>query len=373
MRLVWRKKGQALTTILILATALMVIGSEIATSVVQTRKTNERYNTVDDLELLAESGAEVAKNYLINKINTLKSIGITNLNSITKSDYEMPNSYLTEVIDKSDDFSLIVTIEKAIDFSETRGKFNIISKATWVEKDITKEAKEIVSVILDNNSIVDDIINDVITSRGGFLTQMLYNVSHMSAVSNKNGSWSDRNNTFKIALDQAQIVSAKVSGVRGELIKNYERYTGNKNKGDVKNTTTNTVFTSYYGPVDYYKEAKKVWGYFKAPETGWYRFKFWSDDGIALVLNNEVLINDFRPKGNNPANFSNKNVYLEKDKFYPIYIEYFNWGGYGDFVMEYNINKRNEDLTKGEYSYGKIAAELFYPSRTATPPTYNFN
>ncbi|EOU1477871.1 VWA domain-containing protein [Clostridium perfringens] len=106
-----------------------------------------------------------------------------------------------------------------------------------------------------------------------------------------------------------------------------------------------------------YKEADKYWGYIKPKESGWYLFGTYSDDGsrfsitkdgktYELSKSNFGLNNDGGHWyiGQERSNFkvhgssfysSFTPIHLDKDKYYPIQLEYFNWGGNGCFKLGY--------------------------------------
>lgn len=107
-----------------------------------------------------------------------------------------------------------------------------------------------------------------------------------------------------------------------------------------------------------YKEADKYWGYIKPKESGWYLFGTYSDDGSRFSITKdgktyELSKSEFglNKSGNNrwhideiSSNFkvhgssfysSFTPIHLDKDKYYPIQLEYFNWGGNGCFKLGY--------------------------------------
>lgn len=109
-----------------------------------------------------------------------------------------------------------------------------------------------------------------------------------------------------------------------------------------------------------YKEADKYWGYIKPKESGWYLFGTYSDDGSRFSITKdgktyELSKSEFglNKSGNNrwhideiSSNFkvhgssfysSFTPIHLDKDKYYPIQLEYFNWGGNGCFKLGYCI------------------------------------
>ncbi|WP_447411302.1 VWA domain-containing protein [Clostridium perfringens] len=121
-----------------------------------------------------------------------------------------------------------------------------------------------------------------------------------------------------------------------------------------------------------YKEADKYWGYIKPERSGWYLFGTYSDDGSRFSITKdgktyELSKSEFGlniDKNNNwyiKEEYSNFKVhgsafyssftpiYLEEDKYYPIQLEYFNWGGGGSFKLgyckldDYEKNKNEKD------------------------------
>lgn len=114
----------------------------------------------------------------------------------------------------------------------------------------------------------------------------------------------------------------------------------------------------YRYPGFQYKEADKYWGYIKPEKSGWYLFATYSDDGSRFSITKdgktyELSKSEFGlnvDKYNNwyikedSSNFkvhgsafysSFTPIYLKEDKYYPIQLEYFNWGGGGSFKLGY--------------------------------------
>lgn len=107
-----------------------------------------------------------------------------------------------------------------------------------------------------------------------------------------------------------------------------------------------------------YKEADKYWGYIKPKESGWYIFGTYSDDGSRFSItkdgktyelsksefglnkseNNrwhiDEISSNFKVHGSSFYS-SFTPIHLDKDKYYPIQLEYFNWGGNGCFKLGY--------------------------------------
>ncbi|SHH03366.1 PA14 domain-containing protein [Tepidibacter thalassicus DSM 15285] len=203
------------------------------------------------------------------------------------------------------------------------------------------------------------INGDVVKDEPGYLTWRSYNVAHMATMSNKNGSWSNRANVYKNPNNKIQFQSTKTS-------KSVEEYIP---EGKI----TKSVFMIPMdigvngGPYPNYKEASKFWGYIKPSETGTYYFGINSDDGsYGYIIDNsgkkkEIVSGFFYPHG---SKWGTKNVpvKLTAGKYYPIYLEYFNWGGSAHFELYYNKDCKVSNNNK------KVVPEnWFYPSRTDEP------
>ncbi len=141
--------------------------------------------------------------------------------------------------------------------------------------------------------------------------------------------------------------------------------------------------TNGYSEQDYinfvsYKDADKFWGYIKPDRTGYYNFGLWSDDGSKayITVNNQQITIGERWLGQAPTFFSaNNKVRLEKDKYYPIYLQYFNYGERAIFKLKYkysenastNINFNGNTMDSDTDS---VPSSWFYPSKTNTPGEY---
>lgn len=82
-----RKKGSALTIVLIMMTALLILATTVSSGVINTMKFNKRYSDNLDLELDAKSALNIAREYLISEINK-------NKNNLKKVNINIPSSAL---------------------------------------------------------------------------------------------------------------------------------------------------------------------------------------------------------------------------------------------------------------------------------------
>lgn len=219
----------------------------------------------------------------------------------------------------------------------------------------------------------DDGVNDDIDiSEAGKLTQKAYSVFHMKELNSEGynrDDWKKRELVYKYPFDGVRYVDASVAERKEDYTK----------KREIINPVTNLpeeiwepqkVFTKTF---DYtgenYKEASKTWGYFKAPESGFYNFGTHSDDGIRFTITNHegtnLLIDNFEPHG--PTfDIATKSVKLEKDKYYPVFIEYFNVGGAAEYGVKYAISDK-ENMTHPYESYKYVDPGSFFPSKSTAP------
>ena len=158
-----------------------------------------------------------------------------------------------------------------------------------------------------------------------------------------------------------------------------------------------------------YKEADKYWGYIKLKpkESGWYLFGTYSDDGSRFSItkdgktyelsksefglnidkyNNWYIKEDYSNfKVHGSAYYSSFTpIYLDADKYYPIQLEYFNWGGGGSFKLGYykinnyekNKNEKNileylsNIVVNNDYKSDSDFYNIFY--REGYWPNYNY-
>ncbi|MCT4509438.1 MAG: VWA domain-containing protein [Tepidibacter sp.] len=223
---------------------------------------------------------------------------------------------------------------------------------------------------IDLNS--ETINKDVIKEKQGYLNKRSYDVSHGivagSGTSIKEANkqfWSQRDKVFKNPLTSTEYMSASYSTSKQNYGR-WEEYT--KQDGTkAKIWKTNSIFLDNMMIDMNYKEASKFWGYIKVDNTGDYKFGAHSDDGCRgyITANKETkeFVNMFVLQSRNPYLRTNNNVYhLEADKYYPIYLEYFNWGGWADFELKYSKNNG---------TWNKVPQNWFYPSKDNSPAEHS--
>lgn len=241
--------------------------------------------------------------------------------------------------------------------------------------------------------------NDIEFNKPGFLTSRAYDVSHLKYMDDS--QWTDRKNIFANPLDKTvELPTTYIPDYFYDYIRKDKRQSAFFEKMDMSN----------------YKESNKYWGYIKPKENGWYILGGYADDGISTILTTNEgqsefvkydwginLKNDdtfweqhnpFREERDNRSNFephralyySNfKPIYLKSTEYYPVFVEYYNYGGYGAFKLGYNSYKTENDALNSvknineddkvldnfeeniKYMGGNNNAFQFYPSKSITP------
>ncbi len=115
------------------------------------------------------------------------------------------------------------------------------------------------------------------------------------------------------------------------------------------------------------RTARQIYGYFVPNKTDHYKFKLETDDGFTMGMNltgntsdpfasNKLttLLNRFTVSSNNQQ--ESGWVKLYKNVKYPIYMEYFNWGGDGHLRVLYKRNNGNSN----DRNFTTIPKERFY-------------
>lgn len=263
---------------------------------------------------------------------------------------------------------------------------------------------------------------DVMTDRPANLKRRSYDVTMLPNVNDTN-TWNNRSNVFKYPFEAREIVSATVntklstygtyinylnylnkdnrrfaastvfsaldgsgdmyppddyfyrngraykinfSGETPYITANNYNYTLNRNGHQYYiNSNYQNIYTDSNSPSAKYQEASKMWGYIKVPTSGNYYFGMNSDDGATGTITVDGVSNKFYDKfqvQSTTFGSDNKAYYLSKDKYYPISLEYFNWGGGAQFRMVYK--------GPGNSSWTNMNPKWFYPSYSDAPGEY---
>lgn len=216
----------------------------------------------------------------------------------------------------------------------------------------------------DNNSIKGgtlplhsdgNIINtsDVDIGKEGNLDVMFYE-NLIPGDDRTDETWTDRNKLFQKSKGKSEILPATISYYKNS---NSIFFDSDDNKG--------LRFGNDYSAIN------KYWGYIQPEKSGWYVLGAYADDGVRAWIttdnkkidftNNDWGI-DFAGYPGNDQGFDNgivylrsnfsphrptyyssfDPIYLEKDKYYPIYVEYYNYGDSGAFELNYNYYGNTE-------------------------------
>lgn len=220
----------------------------------------------------------------------------------------------------------------------------------------------------DNNSIKSgtlplhsdgNIINtsDVDIGKEGNLNVMFYE-NLIPDTDRTEKTWTDRNKLFQKSKGKSEILPATISHYKNS---NSIFFDSDDNKG--------LRFGNDYSAIN------KYWGYIQPEKSGWYVLGAYADDGVRAWITTDKKIdftdnnfgislvdyqdpNDQSDKGivylrsnfspHRPTYYSSFDpIYLEKDKYYPIYVEYYNYGDSGAFELNYNYygNTDPKDIT----------------------------
>ena len=69
-----KKRGATLVIVLVVTAALLIIGTAVSGSVINTMKLNANYSANVDLELAAKSGLSILKDNLIKELSSVNKI-----------------------------------------------------------------------------------------------------------------------------------------------------------------------------------------------------------------------------------------------------------------------------------------------------------
>lgn len=231
---------------------------------------------------------------------------------------------------------------------------------------------------------------DVMTDRPGNLNRRSYDVTMLPNISNI-ATWENRNNVYDKPFASSEIVPSTVAQTLAQYgsYVNYINYQGYERR----RYNANTVFGALDGYRDMYpaadtvsipgvdiakyQESAKFWGYFKAPTSGNYFLGLVSDDGSTGTITvggvQSKFSDGFKVQGSTWRS-SGASVTLVKDKYYPLFLEYFNWGG-GSRFQFYYTNAANgfngvSNNTKVPQNAVLIPSNSLYPSKSETPGEY---
>lgn len=216
--------------------------------------------------------------------------------------------------------------------------------------------------------------NDIDLKNQGKLSHRGYDVNHMPgtdsgySVEKANEYWKKAEYTFKNPWGAITYKDATVANTP----ESYGKKESYIEDGVMKQRWIKNQLFLNKMRIGEYKEAAKIWGYIKPDKTGYYNFGTISDDGIKVnitVDKNIKTASDFMTLHGSTFDTKNNRVYLEAGKYYPIHMEYFNWGGEAEFRLVYGYSATNNTVTVTMNSQN-VPSSWFYPSYTTTPGEY---
>ncbi|MCB2298705.1 Ig-like domain-containing protein [Clostridium tagluense] len=219
---------------------------------------------------------------------------------------------------------------------------------------------------LQNQSYNGDVEED----KSGKLKWRSYDVNHMATMKDETG-WNNPQNVFKYPSDATSYKTTSISSSVDAYgtWKDVAPYTV-ENVLVNKRWDTNSAFMSNLVIGGDYKEASKFWGYIKVDQDGDYEFGSVSDDGCRgyITANGETnaFTNMFKVQGSTFGS-THAVVHLKAGQYYPVYLEYFNWGGDAEFRMVYS---KNGAVGSGSEN---VPTSWFYPSKSNAPGEYAEN
>ena len=301
------------------------------------------------------------------KLNNINSdIDLDKANNLTYQSYNVDNLATTDDEDKWNNRDIVFAKKQSKGILPS----NIIATEPYVG--FTKNNK--------NKSYLDINNDDVkLTFKGNNLTYKYRD--------NTYSIWSYKNKDIYYYYPDNQWYNSRSGGFWNKII---------VDKNGEYTFRHNTIFyeqmdlgsnCGYRYPGFEYKEADKYWGYIKPKESGWYLLGTYSDDGSRFIItkdgknyelskSNFGLNNDGRYWyiGQERSNFkvhgssfysSFTPIYLDADKYYPIQLEYFNWGGGGSFKIGYykidDYEKNQSEIDAFRY-FNEVTQDSNYKS-----------
>lgn len=274
----------------------------------------------------------------------------------SKNRYELP----VKNRNTENEYKLFGSAKASIkgEYSEVEDGESRILQYQFVEKNSDKSTEDIKDVKADENQWKDinldyETYNPDVGEEGK-LTVRPYNVGHMETMAGQ-AKWEDRQEVFKDPSDSIERKFASTA-------QNISEYVSVVSAGQDYKLTSNTIFTESIKfheknqmealannyPLDIrervkslsseYKEAYKYWGYFSPEESGYYLLGLLSDDGSVGTITVEgepIVFSESFKVQSDTFTANSRVIYLEKGKYYPLNLEYFNWGGGAVFKMMY--------------------------------------
>lgn len=174
-----KKRGSVLTTVLIVSTILLILGTAISAAVINTTKLNKKYSDNIDLELAAKSGLNMIKDDFMSRVNNENIKTLNNvetykdkINNFSKEfsesfnvglDFENIKSFFEEYLKRG----ILLQLELSID-EGNRLKIKSIAQ-NKDNKIIKKEERQIIVLNFNNSNVGDEGKENIIIKPVNFI------------------------------------------------------------------------------------------------------------------------------------------------------------------------------------------------------------
>lgn len=139
-----KKRGSSILAVLLIIASLLILGTAIASTVVQTVKLNKNYSDIVDLELAAKSSINIVVDNF--KANVGKKYQV--------NDYFVSEKYSNIINDINNIYDVESGIEIKLSYSMSDDVLIIKAKARDRDKDIIREEKR--RIVFDENSEIEE-------------------------------------------------------------------------------------------------------------------------------------------------------------------------------------------------------------------------
>lgn len=140
-----RKKGSALTIVLVMMTALLILGTAVSTAVVNTARFNKKYSDNIDLELAAKSGLNILIEDFITYASDKKIDEIKRYIDIDKRYLNIINNFSSNYDEDG------IKLSAKIDYEDSSNIVIIEVEAKELETNISKKENQRIKINLSNN------------------------------------------------------------------------------------------------------------------------------------------------------------------------------------------------------------------------------
>lgn len=164
-----KKRGSALAIVLIMMSALLILGTAVSAAVVNSTKFNANYSENIDLELAAKTGVNILREDFFHKVQYSKELkGIDEINRYVENKSYMNSSQIINIIDDyKNNKDIIISLDMLINKVSDQYEVDIIAIANEVGKNATKQDKQTIKLNLkeeeakvDMDKFTDILLNN---------------------------------------------------------------------------------------------------------------------------------------------------------------------------------------------------------------------